>query len=465
MTLPLSYAQQRLWFLHRLQGPSPTYNLPLLLRLTGPLDRDALLGAIADVVERHEVLRTVYRRSAQGPVQLVLPAGQALPRIFAALGQDTEEEQDGQQVGGQVEAFLRDAAGYGFDLAKEPPLRVHLRRTGPAEHVLLLLMHHIAADGWSLGPLGRDLAQCYRARRTGRAPAAPQEPGLQYADYALWQQELLGEERDPASVAGQQLAYWRDRLDGAPRQLALPYDRARTHGADGAGDTVPLTIGADTHRALHRLAAGAGASLSMVLHALVAALLTARGAGTDIPLGTVVSGRCDEGLDDLVGFFVNTLVIRVDTGGDPDFGQLLARVRESSLAAYDHQDVPFDRVVRALNPPRSPGLHPLFQTMVSLQSQDASGFDLDGLRVRAEELRPDIAQFDLSVVFRESLAPDGTGQGLGGFVEYSTALFDRATVRDLAAGLAALADAVCADPALALSRPAAVPAAAVSPSR
>ncbi|MEZ0070315.1 hypothetical protein ABIA32_006368 [Streptacidiphilus sp. MAP12-20] len=440
MTLPLSYAQQRLWFLHRLEGPSPTYNLPALLHLTGPLDRGALLEAFGDMVRRHEILRTVYRRSPQGPVQVVLDPDQALARILAAVRESEEDV-----------AALRAAAGYCFDLADEPPLRISLSRTGPDRHTLLMLFHHIGLDGWSLGPFARDLAKAYRARRAGRTPDL-EELEIQYADYALWQQELLGAEQDPQSISGQQLAYWTQQLAGIPQELALPYDRPRPAGALGAGRTVEIDIDADTHLALSKLADDQGASLTMAAIALIATLFTRLGAGSDIPLGTVVSGRCDEGLDDLVGFFVNTLALRVDTSGDPGFARLLSLVRETCLAGYDRQDLPFDRVVRALKPARVPGRQPVFQTMVSLQSQDATGFELDGLHIEAEELRPDIAQFDLSVVFREKLDREGTPLGLGGFVEYSTDLFDRATMQRLTAQLADLARAVCAAPQLPISQ-------------
>ena len=246
---------------------------------------------------------------------------------------------------------LAGAAQQSFDLSAQIPLRAELFVLSQSEQVLLLVLHHIAADGWSLGPLGRDLA-----RPTPRAEGAePQWPALpiQYADYTLWQQQLLGSETDPESPLGGQIAFWTKALEGLPEQLELPTDRPRPALASYRGETVPLQISPELHGGLLGLARDNQASLFMVLQAGLAALLTRLGAGTDIAIGSPIAGRTDHALEELVGFFVNTLVLRTDTSANPSFGELLARVRAVDLAAYAHQELPFERLVELLNPARS----------------------------------------------------------------------------------------------------------------
>ncbi|MEZ0070332.1 amino acid adenylation domain-containing protein [Streptacidiphilus sp. MAP12-20] len=434
MTLQLSYAQQRLWFMHRLEGPSPTYNLPLALRLTGPFDWLALSKALADVAERHEVLRTVYQEDdGEEPQQIVLP--DAKPQLTL--------------VGGVPEHRLLDelteAARHPFDLSNEIPVRCWVFGVGPQERVLLLVIHHIAADGWSLGPLARDLGTAYSARLAGRPPQWDELP-VQYGDYALWQRDLLGDSEDPDSVAARQLDYWRQALADLPEQLELPTDRPRPAVPSHQGRIVRLAVDADTHRRLQRAAVQHGATLTMAVQAAVSTLYTRLGAGTDIPLGSVTAGRTDEALDDLVGFFVNTLVLRTDTSGDPTFAELLDRVRDTALAAYDHQDLPFDQIVEALNPSRSLARHPLFQTMVALQNNAADGFALDGLQVTAQEIRAGISQFDLAITLNEDYTAQGAPKGITGWIEYSTDLFDQDTAQDYADRLAAVLRQVAAAP-------------------
>ncbi len=241
---------------------------------------------------------------------------------------------------------------------------------GEREHVLLLLLHHIAGDGWSLAPLTRDLATAYAARREGRAPAFTPLP-VSYADYTLWQRDLLGDADDPASPHAAQLAHWRDALSGAPAQLDLPTDHARPAVASHRGATVEFRLDAALHDRLAALATACDSSLFMVLQAAFAAVLTRHGAGTDIPVGSPVAGRTDDALDQLVGFFVNTLVLRTDTSGDPAFRDLVRRVREVDLAAYTHQDLPFEKLVEELNPERTLARNPLFQVVLALQSMPA----------------------------------------------------------------------------------------------
>ncbi|GHH42457.1 amino acid adenylation domain-containing protein [Streptomyces umbrinus] len=433
-TLQLSFAQRRMWLLHRIEGPSPTYNIPLVLRLSGALDRTALHQALGDLVERHESLRTVFPEEAGVPCQRILDAAEAQREPSLV---DTDEE--------NLPELLAESVRHRFDLTAEPPVRTWLYALGGEQHVLVLLIHHIAGDGSSLAPLARDLAEAYRARAAGEAPGWAALP-VQYADYALWQNELLGDEADPDSRAHRQLEFWRHTLADLPESLHLPADRPRTAVASYRGDTLDLHIDSGVHAELTRLAQENGTSLFMVLQASLAVLLTRLGAGTDIPIGSPIAGRTDEALDDLVGFFVNTLVLRTDTSGNPSFRELLGRVRETDLAAYGHQDLPFERLVEALNPTRSLSHQPLIQVVLALQNMAEPAFTLPGLDARMEPMGTKSAKFDLSFYFRERRTADGTPEGVHGFVEYATELFDRASVEELAGRLRRLLTAVAADP-------------------
>ncbi|WP_344571013.1 amino acid adenylation domain-containing protein, partial [Kitasatospora viridis] len=433
--IPVSYAQQRLWLVDQIEGPSALYNLPFALRLRGTLDYEALRAATADLVARHESLRTVFPVADSLPVQRILPAEEAQPR-FRALD-CTPADYPGQ----------RDAAcAETFDLSCELPIRVTLFTLSPTEHVLLVVLHHIAADGWSLGPLLRDLAAAYRARLTGRGPDWEPLP-IQYADYALWQRDLLGDEQDPESLTARQLDHWRTTLAGLPEELELPTDRPRPPAPSGAADSVDLAWGAELHTALLDLARTHRTTLFTVLQAGLAALFTRLGAGTDIPIGTGVAGRGDEALDELVGFFVNSLVLRADTSGDPGFAELLGRVREAQLDAFAHQEIPFERLVEELNPPRALGRHPLFQTLLVLQNhgQEAE-LDLPGLESATEPIGLRVAKFDLNIGIAEEHDSDGAPAGLTGSIEYAADVYDRATVAGLADRLGRLLAAAAADP-------------------
>ncbi|WP_346072797.1 non-ribosomal peptide synthase/polyketide synthase [Saccharopolyspora thermophila] len=432
--MPLSFAQWRLWFLHRLEEDSATYTEPLLLRLSGELDTDALRAAIADVVARHETLRTIYPETDGTPHQLVLPPEQAVPHV-----EFIRTDQAG------LEQHLRDLGRHSFELSTELPLRVCLFSLGEHEHALLLLLHHIASDGWSDAPLSRDLSTAYAARLRGEAPQWTPLP-VQYADYTLWQRELLGSEDDPNSLVSQQLAFWAKELAGLPERLELPTDRPRPAVASYRGSEVEFTINADLHRGLVELARQTGTTLFMVVQAGLSALLTRLGAGTDIPLGSVIAGRSDEALEELVGFFVNTLVLRTDTSGRPTFRELLARVRRTDLAAYAHQDVPFERLVEVLNPPRSMAHHPLFQVMVLFQNNAEAELNLPGLRASFHDIGSGSSKFDLDFDFREDYADDGTPLGMAGLIEYATDLFDHDTVAAMGQRLVRLLEAVVADP-------------------
>ncbi|MFF7180205.1 amino acid adenylation domain-containing protein [Streptomyces sp. NPDC008121] len=433
--VPVSYAQQRLWFLHRLEGPSTTYNLPIAVRLTGEPDLDALRAAVDHLLVRHESLRTYFAEGEQGAEQIVVPAEEA--RVDVTVHD--------VPVSG-LRAAVDRAAGHLFDLAAEIPVRVDLFRTGPQDHVLLLCIHHIASDGWSLAPLVRDLCDAYTAHRAHVAPDRP-PLGVQYVDYTLWQRELLGSADDPDSTMSRQLAYWRERLAGAPELLDLPTDRPRPALATFRGDVVPFDVPAELTERLQALARRERASLFMVLQAAAATLLTKLGAGTDIPLGSPLAGRADSALDDLVGFFVNTLVLRTDTSGNPAFTELLARVGASNLGAYEHQDLPFEYLVEVLNPARTTSHHPLFQVMLVLQNNIEPAWRLDGLTAVHETVPTHTSKFDLTIELTERFGPDGRPGGLRGEIEYATDLFDRETVERFARQLLRVLDTVVADPA------------------
>ncbi|MEV0611564.1 amino acid adenylation domain-containing protein [Polymorphospora rubra] len=415
--LPLSFAQQRLWFLAQMEGGSATYNIPLALRLRGDLDPVALEAALRDVVGRHESLRTVFPVGEHGPHQRVLPPDE----VRLGLARLAVRKED-------LDAVLPQLTGCVFDLAVEVPIRATLVETGPADRVLVLVVHHIASDGWSNGPLLRDLATAYEARLAGAGPAWEPLP-VQYADYTLWQRELLGDEDDPDSLASRQVAFWRETLDGLPEEVTLPTDRPRPAVASYRGGRVGLRVDADLHAKLVELAAGSAATLFMVVQAATAAVLARSGAGEDVPLGSPVAGRTDPALEDLVGFFVNTLVLRTDVGGDPSFRELLDRVRERDLAAWAHQDLPFERLVEELNPERSAARHPLFQVMLTLADGERQASQLAGTSAELAYEELQIAKFDLTVAFTEHRAGGREPGGLDIDLEYARELYEPETVR------------------------------------
>ncbi|MET8544707.1 amino acid adenylation domain-containing protein [Kitasatospora sp. NPDC004799] len=426
--LPLSFAQQRLWFLDQLEGGSATYNSPFAFRLHGAVDVEALRAAIGDVVGRHEALRTIYPAIDGRPRQLILPAQDAqVPfRVQPCTADDVAEQIS-------AEAFAT------FNLSTELPLRVALFTLGEDESVLVLTLHHIASDGWSSGPLWQGIASAYRSRLAGLTP--DWEPlAVQYADYTLWQHHELAETME------QQLAYWSEALKDSPHEVDLPFDRPRPAAATHEGELLQFHLGAELHAELDALARRHGVTLFMVLHAALAALLSRLGAGTDIPIGTVVAGRSDQALDDLVGFFVNTLVLRTDTSGAPGFGELLGRVRDTDLAAFSNQDLPFERLVEELNPVRSSSVHPLFQVMLVLQNNDEGTLQLPGLTAQPESFGTPPVKFDLNLTCVENRDGAGAPAGILAVLHYATDLFDHATMAALADRLLRLLTAVAADP-------------------
>ncbi|MGO4615838.1 amino acid adenylation domain-containing protein [Nocardia sp. 2YAB30] len=437
--IPLSLAQQRMWFLNRFDPRSAAYHIPIAVRLSGQLDVSALQSAVADVIARHEVLRTVYPATEDGPVQEILPTEYAMPDT-AVTTVPADELAD----------RLYALATTPFDVTSAVPVRVGLFELGPRDHVLALVVHHIAADGSSVRPLTRDVMRAYAARAaTGAAPDWSALP-VQYADYALWQRAAVGSENDAHSPASQQISYWRAALADLPGQLDLPSDRPRPAVPSLAADTVHWQIDADTHQALISLAREHSATLFMVLHAAFAVLLARMSRTGDIAIGVPVAGRADRTLDDLIGMFVNTLVLRSRIDESEPFTALLVRQRETDLRAYANADIPFERLVEILDPPRSTARHPLFQVGLAFQNMARTELELPGLTVAGLAVDIATSQFDLDLTVSDGYADDGTPIGIGGALTYATDLFDASTAQEFANRLVRILSAVVANPVVAV---------------
>jgi len=430
--VPLSFAQQRLWFIAKLGGPSATYNVPVVTRYTGPLDADALRAALHDVVGRHEPLRSLVVERDGCPYQRIVPLSDA-EIVFERSEVATSE----------VETSVAAAVAYEFDLEHEIPIRALLLSSGPAAHTLVLLMHHIAHDGWSTGPFSRDLAQAYAARVRGDEPVWEPLP-VQYADYTLWQQELLGDRDDPTSLLNTQLDFWREQLADLPEEIELPADRPRTADADGFN--LDFDVPVSVHARLARLARDENASMFMIFQAALAVLLSRHGGGEDIPLGTPVAGRADDALDDLVGFFVNTLVLRTDMSGNPGFRELVRRTRGTDLEAYGHDDIPFERIIEELNPVRVPSRHPLFQTMISYEEGGDLALTLPGLACERIIVDLPTVKFDLSLHMVAAHDPDSEPAGVHGSWQFAASRFEPSTLQGLSDRFVRLLAAFAADP-------------------
>ncbi|MEV6868817.1 amino acid adenylation domain-containing protein, partial [Streptosporangium subroseum] len=428
--LPLSFAQQRLWFLAQLEPESSEYNLPMALRLGGRLDPDALRAALDTVLERHEVLRT----------RLVTVDGQGMQVIDPPSGSDLAMV----DLGGEPDALTRAEAMVAadalapFDLAAGPLFRARLIRLGPDDHVLSLSMHHVVSDEWSAGVLRRELAVLYEAFSRGEASPLP-PPAVQYGDFAVWQREWLR-----GDILDAQLAYWRERLAGAP-VLELPTDRPRPPIRSSAGATIGFEVPEATVEALRALSRDAGATMFMTLLSAFTVLLGKYAGQDDVVVGTPIANRNRAETEDLIGFFVNTLVLRTDLSGDPTFAELVARVRADALAAYAHQDLPFEQLVEVSQPERDRSRTPLFQAMFDYAQGGGTGWESglgDGFEVSSVRLPRETSLYDLTLV----LADDGGDSSLSGVIEYSTDLFDQATVERLIQHLVALLDAVARRP-------------------
>ena len=424
---PLSFAQERLWFIDRMEPGNPVYNLPFALRLRGALDVDALERSLGEIVRRHEALRTVFAEADGSPVQVIAPfGGFALPVEDLSASSEADREAAARRR-------ADDEARRAFDLAAGPLFRAALLRLGAEDHVLLLSMHHAVSDGWSMGVLYRELSSLYEAYREGRESPLP-ELGVQYADYAVWQREQLrGEALDRL------ISYWRERLAGAPELLELPTDRPRPAVQSYRGATVPVEFSAELLERLQALGRGEGATLYMVLLSAFQVLLSKYSGSEDVVVGSPNAGRTRKEIEELIGFFVNTLVLRTDLSGNPSFREVLRRTREVTLGAYEHQEVPFERLVAELRPERSLSHSPLFQVMFTLQNAGGGGGALPGLGVSEVDAEHASAKFDLSLTLA------ATPRGLRGGLNYSTDLFERGTAERMVGQLARVLEQVAAD--------------------
>ncbi|WP_405877999.1 amino acid adenylation domain-containing protein [Streptomyces sp. NBC_01384] len=434
-TLPLSFAQRRLWFMDKFEGPSATYNIPLTLKLTGNLDTSALTAALQDVVTRHESLRTIYIEDANG-----IPAQQVLPTHKAILDIPVETVAEDQ-----ASDALTELARHPFDLSSEIPVRAHILRTRPDEHTLTLVIHHIAGDGESIAVLIQEVSAAYTARREGRAPQFAALP-VQYADYTLWQHDLLGDASDPSSILSRQSDYWQQELRDVPQPIQLPTDRPRPEQSSHRGDLLDFTVDGELLASVEELARSREVTVSMVMQSALAVLLRKLGAGDDIAIGSPIAGRTDEALNDLIGIFVNTWVLRAELGGNPTFAELLGQVRGKALSAYENQDVPFERLVEVLNPERSTAYPPLFQVMLSWQNVTRARFELPGLEAEFVDVRTGVSKYDLLFNLTESTCADG--RRVEGLIEYATDLFDRVSVERIADRFVRVLRQVVADPTL-----------------
>jgi amino acid adenylation domain-containing protein len=434
--LPLSFAQERLWFLHQMEPEGAGYNMPRSRRLRGSLDVSALERALGALTERHEALRTTFLPVEQGAVQVVHPAAPAHLPVLDLTGRAPQAREQ------EARRLAREDAERPFDLERGPLLRATLVRLADEEHVLLLCMHHVISDGWSMGVLFRELFTLYES-------ASPLPPlAVQYADFAVWQRGWLQGE-----VLRRQLAWWRERLGGAPPTLELPTDRPRPAVASSRGASHGFRLPADVTRGLRSLARREGATLYMVTHAALDLLLSRWSGQEDMVVGSPIANRTQVGTEGLIGFFVNTLALRIDLSGDPSFQELVRRVRETALGAYAHQELPFERLVEEVAPERGLSHTPLFQVMFALQNADAGdGSGIAGLRL--EPFRGEIrtVRFDLELDLTE------VGEELVGSLRFRTDLFDAATIERFAAQYQTLLGAVCTSPEERLSRLAILPA-------
>ncbi|MFP8908416.1 amino acid adenylation domain-containing protein, partial [Streptomyces atacamensis] len=426
--LPMSFAQERLWFLDRTSEAGDEYVLWFSWRLRGGLDRDAWQAALDDMAARHEVLRTALVEVDGRPAQQVCdPTGVPL---------EWRRAPDGEDEAVRLEAVREQAhalATRRFDLDRPPMLRAGVWELGPRDHVAVLAFHHVATDGWSKDVFTEELAACYRARLAGRAPTLP-EPPVQYGDFAVWQRERAGD----GTLEGR-LDYWEEELKDLP-VLRLPTDRPRPTAWSGRGGAVEVGLPSELAARLDAFAREQGATRFMVLLAAVQTVLARWSGQDDVPVGTPVAGRGRTELERLVGFFVNTVVLRGDLSGSPTFAELLGRVRATVLGAFDHQDVPFEKLVERLRPERDLSRNPLFQVMVDVQESPAVGPDIEGLEATGFDLPWASAKFDLTTTFL--LYPDRFALN----VEYAADLFDAATATRLAEHVGRVLAAVTADP-------------------
>jgi amino acid adenylation domain-containing protein len=426
--VPTSFAQQRLWFLGRLEPDNSAYNIPRPLRINGELNVPVLRQTLNEILARHEVLRGSFDLVDGRPVQVIAPRVNIdLPVI------DLEGLSDNERAAEVSRLAIADA-DRPFDLTRAPLLRGCLLRLAEREHVLLLTMHHIVSDGWSIGILVREIAAIYQAINAGEPAGLPELP-IQYADFARWQRDWLRGE-----VLEEQLSYWKQQLSGAPAVLDLPIARPRPAMQTMRGSHLSSELSLRLNGALSELSRREGVTLFMTLLAAFQTVLSRYSGQDDFVIGSPIAGRNRAELEGLIGFFVNSLPLRTSLAGNPSFRELLGRVKETALGAYAHQDLPFEKMVEGLQPPRSLSYPPIFQIMFALQNQPAARFSLPGLDLAPLKREFDTAKFDLTLFMTEH------ADGLGCWLEYNTDLFEQATIRRLLVHFETLLNGIVADP-------------------
>ncbi|RYZ33397.1 MAG: non-ribosomal peptide synthetase, partial [Myxococcaceae bacterium] len=424
--LPLSFAQQRLWFLDQLEPGSTAYNIPGALRLTGALDVACLQHAFTELVRRHEALRTCFREADGQPTQVISP-----PAPFALPVTDLSAHEDGEV---EARRLAEQDACEPFDLAQGPMLRASLLRMGAHAHVLLINMHHVVSDGWSMGVLVREVAALYEAFSSGR-PSPLSELLVQYADYAVWQRAWL-----QGPVLETQILWWKQHLEGAPATLELPTDKPRPTTQSHRGASCPVHLPRDLSDALKALCQREGVTPFMALLAAWQLLLSRYSGQEDITVGSPIAGRRVVELEGLIGFFVNTLALRTRLEGNPSFRQTLARVKESTLGAFAHQDLPFEKLVEELQPPRILGRSPLFQVLFALQNAPTARLALPNLTLDLLSIESATANFELELNLSED------SEGFAGTLTYRQDLFTLAFAQRLSRHFVTLVEALVAQP-------------------
>jgi amino acid adenylation domain-containing protein len=424
---PTSFAQRRLWFIDQFQPGLTLYNIPLALRLDGALDHDALEYAFNEIVRRHESLRTTFQVLDGEPMQVIAPFHSS---ALSTVDLSEMAEVDRTRT---ITRLIREESQQPFDLAQGPLFRVKLLRQASDQHFLLITMHHIISDGWSMGIFRQELSELYRSHRHA-TPSPLTELPIQYADFTVWQRDWL-----QGDVLDAQLNYWKRQLADL-KTLELPLDRPRPATLGYRGAQYPVRLSPSLSDAVKRIGRQEGATLFMTLLALFQVLLSRFSGSHDIAVGTPIAGRNRAEIEPLIGFFVNTLVLRADLSGNPSFREALKRVKDACFDAYDHQDLPFERLVEGLLAPRDLSRHPLFQVMFVLQNTPDRPLDLDGLTVQPINSPSDIAKFDLTFFLRDS------EDGLSGAFEYSTDLFDASSIARMADSFLVLAENATSEP-------------------
>ena len=428
IALPLSFAQARLWFLNQLEGKTSTYNIPMTLRLAGSLNQVAMSMSVQKIVQRHEVLRTTFKMVNGSPVQVITDDANLGMSVI-----DLQHLEEAEQSV-EVERLANEEAQYPFDLSNDQLLRVTLLRLGEESHVLLLTVHHIVSDGWSMGIFIQELSSLYQAFCAGQPSPLPELP-IQYADFTCWQREWLSGE-----VLETQLNYWKQQLTGAPPLLELPTDRPRPSVQTFQSSSEEFQLNRELTSKLKALSQRSGTTLFMTLLAAYVTLLSRYSGQEDIVVGSPIANRNRNEVESLVGFFVNILVLRTQLHGNPTFSELLERVREMTLGAYDHQDLPFEKLVEELQPERSLSHTPLFQVMFMLQNASVEEFELPGLTISPLELESSTTTDDLLLSIEE------TEDGLTGDLTYNSTLFDASTIKRMVEHFQILVESIVADP-------------------